>query len=500
MLRTLYSKLAITLVTLILLLGLLFFSMMRETFIAQQLAVAQQLNKDLARQLLADFARDPQGSAADAERPAFDRSMKVNPSIEIYRLDPAGKILSYQAPEGHVVRSVVSLQPIRRFLDGPIPYPLLGDDPRSERRSKIFSVAPITRGDTVTGYLYVVIGGELQDMLAAQGQQRNPFRSAIVLMLVGLGLALFTGFIAFRLLTTRLNQLTQAMDRFRERGFTERVLYPRAAGKPLGDEIDRLGNTYNEMVDHIMAQLAELRSGDAQRRDLIANVSHDLRTPLTALRGYLDTMLLKGGTLSEGERNFYLETAAKQSERLSSLVSEFFDLAKLDARDTQLSVEPVMLVELVQDVLQEFQIAAHHREVTLFMHKGDEPGLVQGDIRLMERLLANLVDNALRHTPRGGTVSVAIEPAGAAKVRMTIADTGGGIPAEAIDRIFERSFTLDQSRSGESGGTGLGLAIVKRIVELHGGSIMVESRVGSGTRFIVDLPRGDPHQPLALAA
>lgn len=243
------------------------------------------------------------------------------------------------------------------------------------------------------------------------------------------------------------------------------------------------------MIEHIRSLLDALRASDAQRRDLIANVSHDLRTPLTALRGYLDTLLLKGASLSEQERTAHLLTAARQSERLGDLVTEFFELAKLDARDVHLSPEPVLLDELAQDVLQGFALAASQPtgvRLELPRHGGGQQ--VVADIRLLERMLANLIDNAIRHTDAGGIVAVRIEFAMPGTVRITVSDTGAGIPADALAHVFERSFTLDRSRSGESAGSGLGLTIVKRIVDLHGGMVSVTSRVGEGARFVVELP------------
>ncbi|HMN82106.1 MAG TPA: ATP-binding protein [Burkholderiaceae bacterium] len=495
MFRTLYAKLAATLTILILALGAVFYMMIRSTFESQQLAVTQRLNRDVAERLVVDFFSDhPADEASD--KAAFDRLMRVNPQIEVYRLDAGGRILSFYAPEGHVVRSAVDLAPIRRFLRDDAEFPLRGDDPRDLRRRKIFSAAPVgTRkpGDA-SGFLYVVIGGELQDMLA-EGGQADAFRSAVAVMLAALALVLLIGFAVFRLLTRRLERLSLAMETFRADGFTRQVAYPLAAGRRPGDEIDRLGATYNAMGDHILSLLQALRAGDAQRRDLIANVSHDLRTPLTALRGYLDTLLLKGAALSDEQRTVHLRTAARQSERLAHLVTEFFELAKLDARDLELSTEPVMLAELVQDVLQGFRIAAEERSVALQMQRHGAITEVEGDIRLLERLLANLVDNALRHTPAGGRVDVGLDDAPDGMARMTVTDTGDGIPADALARIFEHSFTLDRSRSGESGGSGLGLSIVKRIVDLHHGRIRVDSRVGEGTRFVVELPAAAPFRP-----
>ena len=225
------------------------------------------------------------------------------------------------------------------------------------------------------------------------------------------------------------------------------------------------------------------------RRDLIANVSHDLRTPLAALHGYLETLLVKGTSLSPEQRNGYLETAVRQSERLGILIEELFELVKLDFKSFELHPEPVQLGELAQDVVQKFSLLAEGKRVALQADIG--PGLpsVHADIGLMERVLENLIDNALRHTPAGGSVSVAVRPDGE-RVQVRVADTGSGIPAAEIPHIFERFYRVDKSRAARTGGAGLGLAIVKRIMDLHAARIEVESTPLEGAAFSFALPYG----------
>jgi signal transduction histidine kinase len=144
------------------------------------------------------------------------------------------------------------------------------------------------------------------------------------------------------------------------------------------------------------------------RRELIANVSHDLRSPLASIRGYLEALLQKGDTLAPDKRHAYLEIAARQSEHLGTLISELFELAKLDYKGYQINPEPVQLGELAQDVLQKFQLAAEKRNIALQVEAHLDGAFVRADIGLIERALENLLENALKHTPPGGTVSVAV--------------------------------------------------------------------------------------------
>jgi predicted ATPase/signal transduction histidine kinase len=219
------------------------------------------------------------------------------------------------------------------------------------------------------------------------------------------------------------------------------------------------------------------------RRELIANVSHDLRSPLASLRGYLDTLLLKEQTLSAAERRSYLSIASRQTERLQSLIDELFELARLDFQGYRIAAEPVQLGELVGDVVQKFQLAAQAKGVMLGAEASAELPFVHADIALIERAISNLIDNALAHTPAGGCVELVLWAERPTQVTVSVRDSGRGIAAEDLPRVFERFYRADKARRRSAGGSGLGLAIVKRIVELHGGQVQVESREGEGARF-----------------
>jgi len=223
------------------------------------------------------------------------------------------------------------------------------------------------------------------------------------------------------------------------------------------------------------------------RRELIANVSHDLRSPLASLRGYLETLLLKEPVLAEAERRSYLEVALRQAQHLQSLISELFELARLDFVGYRIEAEPVQLSELARDVAQKLGLAAQARQVALQLEIEPELALARADIGLIERVLTNLLENALAHTPAGGRIVLSVRVQDA-HVLLCVADNGSGIAAADLPRIFERFYRADKARPRDASGSGLGLAIVKRIVELHGSEIRVDSETGRGTRFWFELP------------
>jgi signal transduction histidine kinase len=223
------------------------------------------------------------------------------------------------------------------------------------------------------------------------------------------------------------------------------------------------------------------------RRELIANVSHDLRSPLASLRGYIETLLLKEQTLTQSERRSYLEIALHQAQHMQALISELFELARLDFQGYRIEREPVQLGELARDVAQKFELAAQRKQVELRAEIEPGLGLVRADIGLIERSLSNLLDNALAHTPARGHVVLSVQEHDQ-RVTLRVSDNGSGIPSADLPRIFERFYRVDKARSRSDAGTGLGLAIVKRIVELHDSRIEVASELGRWTAFWFDLP------------
>ena len=267
-----------------------------------------------------------------------------------------------------------------------------------------------------------------------------------------------------------------------------------------GTELERM--KAESSLQHALTEVEQLKNRLQEenlylRRELIANVSHDLRSPLASLRGYLETLLIKEKSLSTEERRSYLSIAARQAEHLQTLISELFDLARLDFTGYRIVAEPLHLGELARDVMQKFQLAARKKGVQLHLAVDDAVGLVEADIGLIERTLENLLGNALAHTARKGRVGLTVF-AQDGRVRIEVQDTGTGIPSSDLPHIFERFYRVDKSRSLSSQGSGLGLAIVKRIVELHASEIRVESEVGVGTRFWFTLkPTG---RPAAIAA
>jgi len=488
MFRSLYSKLAAALTGLFGLVGLAIIVVTLFSTDMYQQEVNQRLNRELAGHIVAEKLlmqdnRVNQEALADI----FHMLMVINPSIEVYLLDTQGTILAFSAAPGKVKRTYVDLEPVLNLLQGRAAIPVRGDDPRNPGGKKVFTVARIPEQGKLQGYLYVILGGETYDSVVQKLKASYILQLSAWMIFASLLFALIAGLVLFASLTGRLKRLAKAMDAFRGGAASESIELAPTKRRRRADEIDRLGLTFTEMAARIEDQMAQLRRSDAMRRELIANVSHDLRTPLATLQGYIETLLLKDDSLSEQNRRNYLETAIRHCERLSQLVSELLELAKLDSYDIRAQREPFNLGELVQDVVQKFQLMAGEKQITLATRCEKNLPFVNADIGLIERVLENLIENAVHNTPRGGSIRLELTPQ-PENVAVQVSDTGHGIPAEELDNIFNRFYQLDKSRKSELGHSGLGLAIAKKILELHDRSIDVVSALGSGTTFSFQLP------------
>ncbi len=486
MLRTLYARLALVLVLLFLAVGILYALISTSATRQYLVRLDQSLNRDLARNLVADRNLVAQGRLDEkALKETFRQYMVINPSIEIYLLDLAGHILSYSADPGKVKRRSVSLAPIRAFLSGDDAFPLLGDDPRSHDRRKAFSVTPVPSAENPEGYLYVVLRGQEFEAVERLVRESHLLRLSGWSVAASLAFGLLAGLLLFRLLTRRLHRLSQAMAAFQQSGFRE---YRRYAGTAPGDgdEIDRLGSAFDRMAERIREQIEQLRQQDQLRRRLVAGVSHDLRTPLASLQGYLETLALKGQELNEAERREYLEIALRQGRRLSRQLDALFQLASLEARETRPAREPFPLAELLQDVVQKYRLRADEQSVRLALAPPPELPFVSADIGLTERVLENLLENALAHTPAGGAIDLRLERDGDF-ARVTVADSGPGVAAAELERIFD-PFHRAGGGSGDGQHAGLGLSIARRLIELQGGRIGATSPAGGGLTVGFTLP------------
>ncbi|MNI36130.1 Adaptive-response sensory-kinase SasA [compost metagenome] len=378
----------------------------------------------------------------------------------------------------------MDLAPVKRLLAGGM-LPIVGDDPRSEDGQKVFSAAPVRVGASDAGYVYVVLQGQAHDALAMSVSRSSVLRTTLWSIALVALLGLVAGLTAFALITRPLRALTRAVSAFEgdDGKALAALARPGDATDQSLNEISVLRRSFVQMGGRISDQWRELTRQDQQRRDLVANISHDLRTPLTSLHGYLETLRLKDETLDASERRRYLDIALAQSRKVGRLAQELFELARLESGLVRLEPETFSLPELVQDVMQKFELAAEARQQELTTDIPQALPLVRADLGLIERVLTNLLDNAIRHSPPGSRIALQLGVA-QNRVQVQVSDTGKGIPPELRSGLFTRGSAL--SRGPRDGG-GLGLVIVQRILQLHQSEIRLVERPEPGAVFQFDL-------------
>jgi signal transduction histidine kinase len=302
--------------------------------------------------------------------------------------------------------------------------------------------------------------------------------ASLTLLLFGLTIILLGCILIARKVSQPLRELANASERMMNGQFD--LALPVTSQ----DELGRMSKTFNRAAE-LATQMFELKQKDEVRREMVATVSHDLRNPLTVLHGFLETLQLKADHLPEHEQQRYLQVALRQSEKVSRLAQELFELAKLECDETCIQKESFCIAELIQDVVQKFQLSAEQKVVELSMPMLQGLPPIHADIGLIERLLTNLLDNALRNTPSGGKIRVNAW-VDASWMRVSLKDTGIGIPAEYLNNLFDWSSPLSHRARSDAGG--FGLVIVAKILSLHGGTIQVESTLGKGSNFCFALP------------
>lgn len=450
--------------------------------------VTQQLNRDIAQYIL-DHQKDPL-MVPDAEssnvlvanqvalKDIAMHAMMINPLVEVFLVDKEGVILGH-ALEHEVTLKRVSIAPIQSFLEqqGAI---VRGDHPRDPSLQQIFSVAPVTINDATEAYLYVMLSSHQAAGIAERLSGSNVMRlSAVGLVAISL-LALLVAWLLLRQMTRPLRSLSQDVADFR------RDQYPVTETENL-DELQSLRQTFVLMQERIQQQLQQINENDQLRRELISNVSHDLRTPLASIQGYIETLMVRAPE-SEEQRQEYLQIALRQSQRLSHLVNELFELSKLEAGVVEPELEIFSLADLVHDIASEYRLKAEQRDVSVEIEHGDAPCPVYADIALIQRVFQNLLDNALKYTPDGGLVSIMLHQ-DQDRILVEIADNGAGIKPMDLPHVFERNYQGQGASTGDTKtDSGLGLAIVRCILDLHHSTVQVGSERNRGAVFTFPLP------------
>ena len=494
MTNSLYARLSLVFLLILLCLGAFILWHTHKSSQRYFLEFTQVLNQPIAM-YMADNAKlvDENGLNTKALEDLAPHVMMINPSAEVYLLDTAGKIVAHSLTDENLPRTRVSMSPIRHFLEGKASFPLLGDNPMNRGEQRIFSAHPLKLGGKVHGYVYVILAGEQHETLLNSIAESHSYKSLAYTLGSALLLAIAAGFILFFKLTRRLQRLRNQALHWQQNLQLANLSDVKQPSAPQ-DEIDELTLAYTNMAQRLIEQNQRLLQIDRDRREFYANISHDLRTPLTTLQGYLETILINGQGLPDNEQQRHFEIALKQSRRLQSLISQLFELNQYNSQHYKLQHEPFSLLELSYDIVEDFKPVAQQKNISLSVqHEEASTGslVVDADIALIQRVFENIINNALRHTPEHGSITLIVKRE-LAVISVAIEDTGEGMPGDC-ERALERYYSFDQQNSRQIRHAGLGLAIVQGILSLHKGTLRIKSQRGLGTSVTFALPIARAH-------
>ena len=415
---------------------------------------------------------------------------RSSPAADFHVIDGAGKILLSSVPAARLRSASVDTGAVESLILNPQVLPVMIDDPSEPGVLRIFSAARLGRGAQPKGYLLLLLRG--QDAGAFLSHQGSRVFLESVVMIVGVSVLAFSAAIVLLVSILRpIRKLSRTMELFRRESG---IVWPSEDGKelePEGSELERLSLHFNEMARQIVELLHRLKDDDRKMREMFANISHDLRTPLTIIQGCLETAQTKSESLPTVRRSTLMDVALTQCRSLGRLIETVFELSKLQSADYRLRPEAFSIAELAQDVAMKFSLKALERGISIRIDGGDRHIHVTADVLLVERVLDNLIENALRHAGGANEVTIRLVER-AAEVEVMVCDNGSGIPTAAWNRILTEQSGKPPSYPGATEkGTGLGLSIVRRILELHGTSLELVTAGGNGTHFRFALRKAD---------
>lgn len=425
------------------------------------------------------YRANPQGFGA-----RLSEFILYSPNTGLYLLDDDGRVLASAGDDGP---RHIDLQAVKESLAANPEAPIFADDPGRVGRRSLVSARPVLYEGRQVGWLYVTsrtteLTGQTPELLRSYA-----LRTAVTVSLMTLTIGVLLTIAMIAVLTRPLLELTRAVERVREADFAAEMAGSIMPGWDRDDEIGRLSRSFRDTFERLRLETQRVKQTDERRREMVASVSHDLRTPLTALIGQLETIRMKGESLAREEQAALFGRAMQNAQHLQRLTDALAELARLDSPEFRAHPEPIAIGELADDVVQRFAARAADSGISLSLDYPDGLPLARVDAGLIERALANLLDNALRVTPTGGSIRVRVEPI-AHGVRLEVSDTGPGVAPEDQPKVFERFYQTTLHRDLR-GSAGLGLAIVRRVAELHGGRAGLDSLPGRGSTFFVELPQ-----------
>jgi two-component system, OmpR family, phosphate regulon sensor histidine kinase PhoR len=417
------------------------------------------------------------GGRCDGDLRALSRAA----AARVTCIDKSGRVLADSEGEPSHMENHASRPEVRAALDGHA-----GSDTRQSATvgvNFLYAAVPLAGGGAIR------LAIPLRDI---EAQVRNVTRQVLVAVLLAFVPAVLIAALFARVLSRKLAAIIEQAVRLAQGDFESRLpVSGRDELDVLSEQLNKTGERLQAIVKELGNEHEKLERLERVRKDFVINVSHELRTPLASIQGYTETLL--DGALDDPQHNVrFLNIIRTNSERLGRLVGDLMALSRLELRQTTMSFASYPVNELISDCVDSMRPVAEKAKINLRAEPADAGTEVYCDSEAVHQILVNLLDNAIKYTHEGGSVTVRARPE-SEYVRVMVDDTGIGVPAAEVPRLFERFYRVDKARSRELGGTGLGLAIVKHLVLANGGEVSVESAPGEGSTFSFTLPSRPPN-------
>lgn len=444
--------------------------------------ITQGLNKDVASHIVKEVQGLYDGKVINEEQMSLlmHHVMATNPATEVYLLDLQGNILKHVAMNKVVKATKINLVPVKKFIEAEGEIFIKGDDPRNIGGKKIFSAAPVYHNNSIVGFIYTIVGGQDYDALKNENQSSYIRKLSTSTMIVAILTSLLVSLLVIWYFTKNLTKIRNAALSFAQGDLTARI------EKVDEGEFSDLASTFNSMATTIEKNILELKNVDNLRKELIANISHDLRTPIASIQGFIETLELQDEQLSQKEKQRYMSIVVKNTKQLKKMVDDLFELSKLETKQRNFHPESVQMAELIQDVADKYRVIAQTKGININTIYAKNIPLVKADISLIDRALQNIIDNSIKFCEKGDLIQLEVYQEDQ-QIVIKIQDSGAGIEEKEIPHIFDR-YRKGKFVKETHSGSGLGLAIVKKIMDLHETKIQVISKLNEGTTFLFSLP------------
>jgi len=472
-----FRRISILVFALITIMGVLFMVLTYFATTHYHLASTQLLNKDVAAHI-AKFASPYDGTEINKRRAdsVFKNVMVISPSAEVYFLDTTGKVLDFYGSKKEVKLWQVSLKNIDEYIASKGQEYIKAPDPRDPSYPKIFSAAAVTDKTKKLGYIYVILGSNeyraVGDMLFGSHISSLAIKAFFFIILLSIALS----FIYIQRLKNRYNTMVGVLEKFEQGDYNARFKIK------TNDEYAPVSQAFNKMADLLTYNIDQLKKTEKEIKEFTTNISHDLRTPLSIAKGYAETLLIKKeeGVLSPQELDSYVKMTLKKIVQLEHMVMHLFEISQMESVEFKANKEPFVLSEIVQETVNTFQLLASEKGVKLKCTQCQYHVWINADIRLMERVIQNLVQNAIRSTPANGEIGVALEVENNLLI-FKIVNDGPSLQDDLLQWINSNQNNYGQRI--DKPGTGLGLAIAKKILSLHNSSLVAISPVNNSNQF-----------------